>query len=239
MSETKAEKLYALFAIVERGKEKKLLHCLEKNGVEAQIMMHGRGTARTEVLEYLGIADIERSLVICGVPEAARFSVLESLNNDLRTKRAGAGILFTVPVDAVGGAITLRLLLGNVALQQAERTSMSTQKGELVITVVGRGYAADVVEAARRVGAKGGTVIKGRASGDGDSMKFYGITVEPQKDVVFMVVPKEIKTDVMRAVCRDVGLKTPGKGISFSLPVSDILGAYGFENTIPDEDVPQ
>lgn len=238
--------LFLLWAIVEKGNAKEAEKVLEERGVHFEVFMLGSGTARTEFLQSLGIADIERALVLAPVRAERKDALLTELAAKLHLEKRGAGILFSLPITAVGGPQTLKLFRGD-PLEETdgqdteaeacradnpaqEEKSMSEPKAELVITIVQRGYGSDVVDSAARAGARGGTVLRGRASGGGDTQRFFGIMVEPQKDVVLLVIPRAIKADVMRAICRDLGLKTPGAGVSFSLPVLDVVGAYGFDD---------
>lgn len=222
-----------LFVIVDRERQKLVKGVLKEQGVDYELTMLARGTATSDVLSCLGIADTKRSITLACVTDSTRCDVLRALAARLRARRAGAGVLFTVPLRSVGGPITLDILKGRQVHEGAcEVRTMGARNAELVITIVDRGYSMEVVKAAQDAGAKGATVVKGRATGEGQSEKFYGITVDPQKDVVFLLVPSEVKADVMRAVCRDVGLTRPGKGISFSMPVTDVIGAYGFEDAV-------
>ena len=42
--------------------------------------------------------------------------------------------------------------------------------------------------------------------------------------MVMILVPREIKDDILHALYRNVGLNTPAQGIAFSLPVEDVVG---------------
>jgi hypothetical protein len=55
--------------------------------------------------------------------------------------------------------------------------------------------------------------------------KFFGISISPEKEIVIILVEGEIKEAVLKAVNKAAGLETNGKGIAFSLPVSDVVGA--------------
>ena len=102
-------------------------------------------------------------------------------------------------------------------------------KYELIVSIVNAGFSESVMEAAKEAGARGGTVIHGRGTANKESEKFFGITVQPEKEVVLIVVSKDIKEKVLHALYKSVGLDTRGQGIAFSLPVD---GAVGFT---PDE----
>jgi len=95
---------------------------------------------------------------------------------------------------------------------------------ELILVIISRGYSDVVMEAARRAGATGGTVVNARGLGSKTAEKFFGITIQPEKELVYILAPERIKADIMREVCKDAGLNTAGKGIAFSLKVDDVLG---------------
>ena len=80
------------------------------------------------------------------------------------------------------------------------------------------------MNAARSEGARGGTVINARGTAGKEAEKFFGITVQPEKEMVLILVPSEIKEDILHALYRAVGLKTPGQGLAFSLPVDGVVG---------------
>ncbi len=97
-------------------------------------------------------------------------------------------------------------------------------KYRLILTVVNRGFADDVMDAARAAGAQGGTVLYARGSGIHEMQKFFGITIEPEKEVVLTLVKAEEKDAIMKAICKGAGLLTAGRGITFSMPVDDVAG---------------
>ncbi len=95
---------------------------------------------------------------------------------------------------------------------------------EAVICIVNAGFSEQVMDAAKEVGARGGTVIHARGTANKEAEKYFQITVNPDKEMVMILVPAEIKDDVLHALYKAVGLKTEGQGIAFSLPVTDVVG---------------
>ena len=96
---------------------------------------------------------------------------------------------------------------------------------ELIICIVNNGFTDLVMDAARKEGARGGTIFHGRGTGNPEMEKFFGISISPEKEIVIILVEAEIKEAVLKAVNKATGLETNGKGIAFSLPVSDVVGA--------------
>ena len=95
---------------------------------------------------------------------------------------------------------------------------------EVIFCIVNSGYSENAMDAAKKVGATGGTVINARGTAGKDAEKFFGITVDPEKEIVMILVPAKKKDDVLHALYNDVGLNSPGQGIAFSLPVDNVVG---------------
>lgn len=98
---------------------------------------------------------------------------------------------------------------------------------EVVFCIVNAGYSDIVMDAAKEVGARGGTVIHARGTANKEAEQFFHITIQPDKDIVMILVPAEIKDDVLHALYRNAGLKTEGQGIAFSMAVDNVVGIGG------------
>ena len=101
---------------------------------------------------------------------------------------------------------------------------MSDVKYEMVCCIVNAGFSDLVMDAARSEGATGGTVIHARGTANKEAEAIFQITIQPDKDVVVMLVPLKIKDNVLHAIYQKAGLDTNGQGIAFSLPVSKTAG---------------
>ena len=101
---------------------------------------------------------------------------------------------------------------------------MSDSKYEMVCCVVNAGFSDLVMDAARSEGATGGTVIHARGTANKEAEAIFQITIQPDKDLVVMLVPARIKDNVLHAIYKKAGLDSNGQGIAFSLPVSKTAG---------------
>ena len=97
-------------------------------------------------------------------------------------------------------------------------------KHEAIFCIVNSGYSEAVMDAAKRLGAKGGTVINARGTASKEAETFFHITVQPEKEIVMILVPKELKDAVLNALYTEVGLDSAGQGIAFSVPVDSVVG---------------
>ena len=95
---------------------------------------------------------------------------------------------------------------------------------ELIVVIAEHGFAADVMDAARGAGARGGTVVRGRSLAAEEAQKFLHITIQPEKDVVLILTAAAQKQSIMKAICNEAFARTGERGIAFSVPVSDVTG---------------
>lgn len=98
------------------------------------------------------------------------------------------------------------------------------EKYEAIICIVNSGFSENVMDAARECGARGGTVINARGTAKQETEKLFNISIHPEKEIVLILVPTEIKDNVLHAIYQKVGLASEGQGIAFSLPVDEVVG---------------
>ena len=101
---------------------------------------------------------------------------------------------------------------------------MTAYKYELIMCIVNTGFSDVVMSAAREYGAKGGTVFSARGTANQEAETFFKISIQPEKEVVMILVPTKLKDDILHALYKQVGLNTPGQGIAFTLPVDSAVG---------------
>lgn len=100
---------------------------------------------------------------------------------------------------------------------------------EMIVCIVNAGYSDVVMSAARACGAKGGTVLGARGTANQEAETFFKISIQPEKEIVVILVPVNIKNEILHAIYREVGLATPGQGIAFTLPVEEAVGLPDLE----------
>ncbi|MHC5249606.1 P-II family nitrogen regulator [Enterococcus sp. HY326] len=85
------------------------------------------------------------------------------------------------------------------------------------------GYADDVVEVARKVGAGGATILNARGEGARHQV-FMGITIDSEREIILFLTDDETCEKIMQAVKEKVGFNTEANCICFSIPVTDAIG---------------
>lgn len=97
-------------------------------------------------------------------------------------------------------------------------------KYEAIFCIVNSGSSETVMDVAREVGVTGGTVIHARGTASREAEKMFGITVQPEKEIVMIVADSAIRDELLHALYRNVGSKTSHQGIAFALPIEDVVG---------------
>ncbi len=95
---------------------------------------------------------------------------------------------------------------------------------EAIFCIVNAGFSDLVMDCARNLGARGGTVMHARGTANPDDEKLFGIAIQPDKEIVMIVVKKEEKEAILHGLYKEAGLATEGQGIAFSLPVDATVG---------------
>ena len=101
---------------------------------------------------------------------------------------------------------------------------MTTNQHEVIFVIVNAGFAEEAMDVAREQGVRGGTILNARGVAREKEAAFFGITIQQEKEILMMVVEKEIKDKVLNALYKEMGMAKQAKGIAFSLPVSDVAG---------------
>ncbi|HEX7054460.1 MAG TPA: P-II family nitrogen regulator [Burkholderiales bacterium] len=106
-------------------------------------------------------------------------------------------------------------------------------KLSLVVSIVRKGWGSSVLDASVKAGARGGTVLFGRGAGINEQEKIFGMSIEPEKEIVLTLLPERLAQPVLEAIVRAAGLNETGRGIAFVLPVEQVAGVAHFMQQAP------
>ena len=200
----------------------------DRGQVPLQYQFLAQGTASSELREVLGLGSSEKSVLLSMMPRPFASAMLQKVHVGLSLGGINSGIAFTVPLS--GGSNVLIKMLENMAAQDAggqleqEEKAMTECRYSLVMAIVNQGYSEEVMNAARPQGARGGTVFHSRRLVNEEAMKFWGISVQPEKEIVLIVVANEYKRAIMQAISEACGFQSPAHGLVVSLPVDEAIG---------------
>ncbi|HWV40526.1 P-II family nitrogen regulator [Pseudorhodoplanes sp.] len=94
----------------------------------------------------------------------------------------------------------------------------------LIVSIVRKGWGDTVLEASMKAGAHGGTVVYGRGIGRNEQQRVFGIQIEPEKEIVLTLVPRDISETILAEIVRAAELTAPGHGLAFIVPVDQVAG---------------
>lgn len=221
--------LRLLFVITDTGTEKKLERLFSELHLPVYYQFRGQGTARSELLDICGLQGKTRLITAAAVPGPAVERVFERLDQSLHITGKGKGVALTVPVTGAQERI-LALLKEEVSEKIKNELKKEAKKMKeealysMILVSVRSGYSDEVMDAASKAGAKGGSVIRGRRCGTKDIVQFLGISMQEEQDFVMIIVPREKKTAVMESVGKACGLRTDAHGLLLSVPVDQVIG---------------
>ena len=101
---------------------------------------------------------------------------------------------------------------------------MKDTKYELLVAIADQGGTEQIMDAARTVGAGGGTVLHAKGTGMEAAEQFLGFSLASEKEIVLIVVPAVKKLEIMHAIMEQAGLNQEARTVVFSLPVTDTAG---------------
>ena len=213
------DNLCMLFTIVNYSDEKRLLSIINKYKIGFKYVMHGRGTASSSVLDYFGLNDEGKSIITMILPNTISKKLLKEIELKINVNDHGKGICFSIPLSS-----STKYMVDFYKNREVEDIEMEDAYQHLIVTIVNQGYSEKVMMEAKKGGATGGTTLSGRGLANEKTIKFLNLAIEPEKDIVLILVPTEKKNKIMDIILKNCGLKTPGAGICFSLPVDHVVG---------------
>lgn len=105
---------------------------------------------------------------------------------------------------------------------------MGEVKHELILVISNKGYTHEIMEVAKENGAKGGTVVHAKGTADIETAKFLSFKIQPEKEILLIVVPKDLTEGIMTSISEKLGIHTKVRALTVSLPVTDLIG-FSFE----------
>ena len=214
-----------LVSIVDRGRGEIIADFFDKQGVHLNFLCFGHGTANSELLDLLGLGSTEKDVMLHFVPAGFVPKMLYSINRLMSLSSPGRGIAFTLPLTAMN-ALVAKSINHSVDSEEiiAEGKVEELVKFCLILAVFNAGYTDEVIEAAKEAGATGGTILHARGVTKEIGEKFYGMSIQEEKEIIAILSPVELSKDIMEGINLSCGLKKDPRAIVLSLPVQDLAG---------------
>ena len=107
------QKLDLLVLVVNRSKAEFYIDFLHTFEINLHTVMPAHGTAKTEMLDYLGLVDDDKAVIFNIIREDQVPAALAALEEKFHTIRNGKGIAFTVPLTGTIGVAIYQFLSNN------------------------------------------------------------------------------------------------------------------------------
>lgn len=215
-----------LYSIADRGKGQLLLDELKKRGIRNHFIALGTGTATSEMMDIIGLGTSEKDLIISFGLRGQTERFVQEVSGSIDHIGRGRGIIMLIPILAIGklAATILQKQAGRFNMAGGEEKANETVqsgsvKRSLVLIAVNAGYTEDVMAVARKAGATGGTVIRGRLAGTEDLMQQFGINLSRERELLTILAAEDVLDDILQSVNTQYGLRSKAQGIVFAVPV--------------------
>lgn len=213
-----------LINILKRDCVEEYINFYKSHGISTMFSILGNGTASKHVLSYLGLEATEKIMLLTMVSSEIAKNLLYELVHKMGIEVPGNGIAITVPVGSIGGTSCVQYLTQGQKTKISEGREMCEINYALLTVILEKGYTETVMDAARKAGAGGGTVVHAKSTETEVAQKFFGLSIAAEKEIIYIVVNKKDKDDVMRSIMEKAGMHTEAHAAIFSVPVTDVVG---------------
>ncbi len=213
--------------IVNFGLGSKVLRAARNYGISGGTVLLGKGTVHSRILDFLGIYDIRKEIILLVADKKTAQQALEKLDQEFKFEKPHHGIAFTMSVRSLIGKRTYK-----DSCNLADSSNLAEERGaddtmyHAIYVIVDRGKAEYVIDAATRAGSKGGTIINARGAGVHETGKLFSMDIEPEKEIVLILAEKEHTEPIVASIREELKLDEPGKGILFIQDVNKTYGLY-------------
>jgi nitrogen regulatory protein PII len=223
------ERLDFLIVIVNEGQDSAVMKILMDNNVSSAFSSHGKGTASGDFYEVFGLNNNDKHVVFSIIKESTWGSVKKGIEDRFAISNYSKGLAVLVDIDSVCGVSAYKFLTNTRTLTEGKGVIPvdnieKKDDYQVVMAIVNDGFTDLVMDAAKKAGARGGTILTAHGTGNKEIEKFFGVVITPEKQIVMVLVPKVIKDKVIESIYKEVGINTKGRGIAFSFPCSDVVG---------------
>ena len=102
--------LKLVITIVDREKSEFYADLIQNGGANLQCFLSAHGTARSQMLEMLGLANDRKSVILSMISAERVPELLSMLSRKFKSVKGGTGIAFSIPFSSMIGATAYRFL---------------------------------------------------------------------------------------------------------------------------------
>lgn len=223
-----------LYVVVDPKLSSRVIEAGKEMGIGGASVMRGRGTVRSGLLNALGIVDSRKEIVLMAGDMPTVRRVLDGLTQQFRFDQPNKGIAFAVRLTGVAGTDACASWT-----RREDRPVADAPGWKLIVTIVDEDVEEDVLESAQKAGTRGGTIVHAHGAGSAQTSKVFDMEIEPEKSLVFMLVPAAEASRVSQFIYRDLGLDRPNSGILYIHDLLQVRGLYrAHTSSSPETETP-
>lgn len=202
-----------LFIISNRDAVRDLLSKQKNQFGENNLIFMAEGSAHSSALKLLGMTKTSKELALLSVDNDEVTETLKFFDKKLSLSQKNTGIAFCVPMKGIGTKSEFAL----------EGIKSEDYPYHCLIVIVDKENSKKVIDSAESVSVRSSTILSARGGGIPKDF-YFPLTIEPQKDVVLIVVESNKLKSLSQVLKKDLDLEKPGTGVMFVLPVTEALG---------------
>ena len=179
-------------------------------GATGGTILMGSGTAKNNLLQLLGLGETSKDIAFILTKTEQTLQIIEKIKEISNYKKNHFGILFSVNVNTF-------IKSGEAKFRKYGDDFMenNNESYEMINVIVNKGYAEDAMDAARKAGAGGGTIINARGTAKPGDATFFGVDIIPEKEMLLILTEKNKKEDIIKAISSLECFQKTGSGIIF------------------------
>ncbi|WP_163194676.1 P-II family nitrogen regulator [Clostridium thermarum] len=204
--------------IVNFGLGSDIIKFAKQHGITGGTIFLGKGTIKNTILEFFDIAETRKEIVLMGAEAATAHTVMEELNKKFKFYKPHHGIAFSTSITGILGTKSFTSKIDN------ENREVKNPMYNIIMAIVDKGKAEEVIEAAQEAGSRGGTIINARGSGIHETSKLFSMEIEPEKEIVMVISEKSLTETIAKSISEKLHMSEPGNGIIF---IQDVIRTYG------------
>lgn len=209
-----------VYVVVNYGMGSRILHKAKEYGISGGTIFLGKGTVNNSLLNFLSLYDERKEIVLLGTDNHTADHALVELNKEFQFEKPNHGIVFTTSACEIIGSRCYK------SEENEEGRGVNKLMYQNIITIVNRGKAEEVIEAAKAAGSKGGTIINARGSGVNETSKLFNMDIEPEKEIVIILSKEDITEAIVTSIREKLEIDKPGNGIIFIQNINKAYGVY-------------
>ena len=213
------KEILVLFSIVEQGSGKKLIKSLKEQNIKTNFQTVGFGTAPTEMMDIFGLGTIDKDIIISFGAKSDIRNMISNFGEVFESHTKYSGLMIVLNVSAAGRILCEILNFNTTENKEKGTVNMKNEhNNNLIVISVNEGYSGDVMQVARKAGATGGTVIKGRLADSEQYAEFVNAQVDEERELLCILAPSKVSKQIMEDVNREFGISSPANSFIVALP---------------------